>query len=80
MGPGQTCRAHQLPPSKQVIRLVFEVEVEADTHDPAAVAAIIEHIDKQVSGELQMIDADCADGINSVAYQVNAMHGRLKES
>jgi hypothetical protein len=62
--------------NRQIIPLVFHVEVEADTHDPAAVIAIIEHINNQVSGLPQMIPADCADGINTVAYQVNAMYGQ----
>jgi hypothetical protein len=59
--------------------LVFHVEIETDTDDPAAIAAIIDHIDSQVSGLPQMIKADCADGIDTVAYQAVSMHGQERD-
>jgi hypothetical protein len=80
MGPGQTCNAHRLPPGKQVIRLVYEVEVETSDTRPEAVQGVIDDIDSQVSGRVQEIHIKVGKGNLHVDYQVNAMHGRLKET
>jgi hypothetical protein len=80
MGPGQTCNAHQLPAGKQVIHLVFAVEVEVSSTSADAVHGVIDDIDSQVSGRVQEIRIKTGDGDLPVIYQVNEMHGRLKES
>lgn len=80
MGPGQTCNAHQLPPSKRVIHLVFDVEVETSDTGPEAVRGVIDDIDCQVSGRIQELRVKIGKGYLHVDYQVNAMHGRLKET
>jgi hypothetical protein len=66
-------------PPKRCTQLSFHLEVEADTDDPAAIQAIIEHIDNQISGLPQQIDVETADGINMVVFQVVWSHGQERD-
>lgn len=62
--------------SKQIVSLVFQVEVETSDTSPAAVIGIIEDIDCQVSGQLREIRVQDGSSVRHVDYQVNTMHGR----
>lgn len=76
MGPGETCGAHQLPPGKHTVQLLFRVEVETSNTDPAAVQGVLEDIDSQVSGRIQGIRVKIGNAWMHVDYQVMAMHGQ----
>jgi hypothetical protein len=62
--------------NRQIIPLVFRVEVETSDTSSAAIAAIIDDIDDQVSGQLRELRIKDGTAARSVDYQAVSMHGQ----
>lgn len=59
--------------------LVFHVEVETSHTDPAAITAIIEDIDDQVSGQLRELRIKDGTAARCIDYRAVSMHGQERD-